>query len=592
MQRRTILAITILAAALLTAPGALGSWKSLGGYEPDTVHDETGGRMWLDSNEDTVRKVYLNVVPSNPDTAVNPNVAALGSRIQPVGKMGFEAFYGVWVDCNRDGYIGHAETAMFEYRNEILIDQSLCPLGTEHNARDVNAVSSGWVSELRWISPPSGVDRDGDAIPDGRDGRSFHDIGARIWGDYGIPGDTMGGERCVPIEPVNATATFRGAPRGTYQSTGAFLDYADCYTSHKGFSTLAPTLAGAGFGFDAEHTEKRSFNQEGHPLNQPTLGRSDYNQTIVSAYDCSGRRERIQTGVSDAKTEDRDLALGYRSPYVEFTNGQGELSVELHWNRSLGATDRNSSIREVEPAYRIPRAGTVDTDGSVAGTYAHTTRGASTECDPGDKGGDIYSYNEGDVVPELAAGKNRVTVRFGFYEEQRSGKGQRGNPFEGGVYPGMRGAGVLFSGSRWYWEADTSDPPVLPQLIRSDDMGVQGGAYWTFYANMSASLITTKGLSLPQTTPGSYGDDWCEGVRSGAVRGFVCEPDKWYRGADGSLARDSTGRPLADYYPKIGHAYYLRDVDCFDGSVARGQPVYASGALLSEDGPCEDARTP
>lgn len=592
LQRRSILAISILTIALFTAPSALGSWKSLGGYEPDTRNDELDGWMYLGPNQGVERKVYLNVVPSNPDLAANPNVAALGSRIQPIGKMGFEAFYGVWIDCNKDGYIGHAETALFEYRSELLIDQSLCPLGSDHNVRDANPVASGWVSELRWIAPPTGVDQNGDGIPEGRDRRIYHDLGARVWGDVGVPGDTMGGERCVPVEPVNATGTFRGAPRGTYRSTGAFLDYADCYTGHTGFRVAHTGLNAVGLGFDAEHVEKESFNQEGHPLNQKTLGRSDHNDTMMRVYDCSGRRDRVQTGMSDVKTEDGNLALGYRSPFLVVTNDKGELSPAVHWNRSLGSSS-SSRVTGAEPSYRLPAPGAANTGGSVAGTYAHVTRGYGTECDPGDKGGDIYSYNEGDVVSEIASAKNRVTVRFGFYEEQRSGTGQRGNPFEGGAYPGMRGVGlVIASGSRWYWEADTNDPPVLPQLVRADDFSFQGATYWTFYANMSASLITQNGLKLAAASPGSYGDDWCQGDRTNVVRGFVCDPNQWYRGVDGLPARDTSGRPLLDYYPKVGHTYHLRDVDCFDASIMRGVPVYAGATLLSEDGPCDDALTP
>lgn len=596
MQRKSIIAITILAVAILTAPPAVGSWKSLGGYEPDTRFDEVDGWMWPEPNPTRTPKVYLNVVPSNPDLAVNPNSAELGSRIQPVGKMGFEAFYGVWVDCNKDGYIGHFETAMFEYRSEILTDQTVCPFGNSpHNVRDINPVSSGWVSELLWISPPSGADGNGDGVPDGRDGRSYKDLGARIWGDYGLPGDTMGQDRCAPLEPVNvSTAGYRGAPRGTYQSTGAFLDYADCLLAHRGFDLLQPTLADVGLGFDEEHAKRRSFDQEGHPLNQQTLGRSDHNQTMLKVYDCSGPRERVQTGQSNVRTEEqRNLPGGYKSPYIIVTDAYGQLTIQLHWNQTSGSGPANTSIREVTPTYRVPSVGSPNTGGSAAGTYSHVTRGAQTDCDPGDKGGDVYSFGEGDVVPELAVAKNRVTARFGFFEEQRSGAGKRGNPFEGGVYPVVRGVGlVIASGSRWYWEADANDPPVLPQVVRTSDFQFQGGEYWTFYANMSSTLLSTGIVTPANGATGSYGDEWCGGQRSGIVNGFVCDPDQWYRGKDGALARDSTGRPLADYYPKIGQTYYMRDIDCFDGSLARGQPVYASSALLSERGPCVDAATP
>ena len=589
MRRTIAIATTLTLTVVLTLPAALGDWSSLGGFEPDTLLDVNGPWMWPDANQEAKAKVYLNVVPSNPDLAVNPNVGLLGSRFMPAGKLGFEAFYGVWVDCNKDGYIGHAETALFEYRGELLLDDSLCPLNSPHRYADANVVAHNWVSELLWISPPGGADGNRDGVRDGRDGRSYHDVNARVWGDFGVPGDTMGGEFCPPVGAVDVTLfmEFDGAPRGTYHRTGLLLNYIDCYLNHRGFDAAQAALAPLGLGFDEQHRQDKDFDQEGHPLNVDTLGEPEHEDTMLSVWDCSGPADRVRTGQRGLSTPE-DFAIGttgYKAPVVALTDENGDLMVGVYqYDETLG--DGKEAIIEENVTYRVPRLGDANPDGSVAGTYAHATRGATEgaaeeECGETDTGGNMYELIEQDGAAELANRKNRVTALFSFYEEQRSGKGKRGNPFEGGVYPVMRGPGlVLASGSRWWWSADSQEPPTLPPLFRTDRLEPQGHVMWTFYANMSSTTLGRGVFTPAGGATGLYGSEWCGSSTTGVVDGFVCDPTLWYLNPDGSAI------PNSEFWPRPGTPYHLRDVDCYDGSPSKNSPVQAGGALLASDGPC------
>lgn len=131
-------------------------------------------------------RVYFNVVAVHAGTAANPNSATLGqSRILPEHAYSFEALYGVWVDCNRDGYIGMADTALFEYRSEILIDSSACPSPSPHNQQ-------GWVSEMRFIGRHQGAPTNGGSNPpSGRDARVISDYSSAVWGDRGLAGEPL-----------------------------------------------------------------------------------------------------------------------------------------------------------------------------------------------------------------------------------------------------------------------------------------------------------------------------------------------------------------------------------------------------------------
>lgn len=590
MQRSA--ALTLFLALILVAPTAIGTWYAYGSYEPDTTFDEQDGYMWLDPNEEQLDKAYLNVIPIQRTTWTNPNLGATGSRILIPGSTGFDAFFGTWVDCNGDNYIGHAESVLIEYPARLLPEDSIC-----HDTAMKAYNQQDWVAELRWISNGlegyGGFDGNNDGIPDGRDGRAIRDLGASVWGDFGTPGDTMGREICP-----------RDIPRNGTQRTGVFLNWADCFAAHRGWATADATGDSIGMGFERHE----DFDQAGHPVNQETLGEDNGDRTMITAWDCTTPRERYNTGVRDANsgrynvtpTGVSDNAI--HVPWVVVTEDDGDLNLSVNTATTVngvyseetlgfgnvtvaGQRIHNGAGHFAPEQPRPVGSPGVQQGGTVAGTINHTVYSPATQGDCTETAGDPYPL-ESNSLGESKNYKNRVTMHFAYYEEQRSGRARSGMAFYGAqVYPVVRG-GILVSGTTWY--SETSAPselgetgPTPPQFVRSD-LQPEGAVYWTFYANLTAALTV---VTLPPSSPGTYGTDWCGSSTSGLVDGFECDRTKWYLQADGT--------PLAnrEFYPRPGHPYHLRDVDCYDGSVMRGTSVYASLVEFSEEGPCADAST-
>ena len=571
-----------MACAALLAPTAMATWRGLGSYEPDTRWDEVGGYMFTEANAERVEKVYLNVVPMQRETAVNPNTGATGSRVLTPGNLEFQAIYGTWIDCNKDGYVGHAESVLFDYQAQLLLDTSLCPSGA-YGGNDMYN-QQGWVSELRWIAnyvapgAYGGFDGNQDGIPDGRDGRVIRDLGAHIWGDFGVPGDTMGREIC-PRDPT----------RGATERTGAFLTWADCLTSHRLWDAADGALTPVGLGFE----EEDDFDQPGHPLNIGTLGADDGGQTMVGVWDCNDERDEVQTGQSQIKTQPTnysDPLSGTTNtlPWFQVIDEDGHLNI-TGWSAGTYGDDwRQATFFNFEPV--LPRdlaPGNPNTGGSAAGTYNHTMSGSTNDgCGSRAR---VYDNVESGTVPEKSGAKNRVTVRFTYYEEQRSGASKKGGPFYGGqLYPIVRSGNLLLiAGTQWYATSNApselgANGPTPPQLVRTSDLQPEGGLYWSFYANLTSESLT-HGLQVPPSAPGIYGNEWCSRSSDPKTNGgFVCDADLWYVRPDGSR-QDTT------FWPLPGQAYHLRDVDCFDGTLVRGTPARASLADLNPSGACADA---
>lgn len=176
----------VLAALLLAnVPSSSATWSFQGDAEPSTPYDGPAF-MWGGPAEAGVRgRVYFNVVTLVGSTGAgggvaNPNVAALGSRIAPFGAVTHEAMLGVWVDCNQDGDVGLAESAVREYSSALLTDDSLCPpVSGSPNAWVPGAHNyNAWVSEYVPIG-------NGQALATDR--RVYRDDEAMVWGDRGRP---------------------------------------------------------------------------------------------------------------------------------------------------------------------------------------------------------------------------------------------------------------------------------------------------------------------------------------------------------------------------------------------------------------------
>lgn len=171
------------------APTVL-AWTSGGDSEPSTIYD--GPSLMWPSAPTGDGGVYFNVAAvvgaGGTGFVVNPNVAALETRNEPVGAETFVATLGVWADCNGDGYVGNLEGAAREYASELLFRTDICPPSSgsesswngEHNY-------NGWVTELIPI---------GNAETTPVDLRLYLDASAAVWGDYGRPApreETCGG---------------------------------------------------------------------------------------------------------------------------------------------------------------------------------------------------------------------------------------------------------------------------------------------------------------------------------------------------------------------------------------------------------------
>jgi hypothetical protein len=544
---------------LLVMPTAMATWRALGSWEPDTELDRTGPWMFQDANEEFgVNKVYFNVVGATYPLAANPNSALEGSRVNPPNRL-FQAFYGVWVDCNQDGYIGMVDTAVLEYRVE-LAPNHVCGADEKTNMHN----QQGWVSELRWIGNP-GNNNDGsdpDDLPDSRDVRVILDWNADIWGDAGLPGDAI---------TVTPTCSL------FYHRTGQVANYLDCRaTLETGQGTDA---AGAALGFAADGEGQVDYDQP-HALNVGTFGEEE-DAPMVSAWDCSAGPQGVQTGMGANQhlTQETPLAGGYSLYAIQYTDEDGELNVSAYRSYNINGSEERNNFATRDVTYHAPAVGT-DTTGSAAAAYNHTYEGAAGDCDTtNDDTGSLYE-NESPPVDVRIPSKRSVGYEFSFYEEQRSGAGKRGEPFDRGVYVGVRdGLGVVFSGSSW--QGSTFAPTTTPPLAKTD-LSADGARYYTFYANVTASTVSSYGLVLPAGgATGTYGAEWCFGATTGVVRGFNCDPDQWYINPDGSRI---DGREFAVF---AGHEYNLRDVDCYDWRVGT-TPVYASGATIDSAAACAE----
>ena len=117
----------VLVVLLLSTPLALASWRAAGEQEPSTAHDRNDGWMFADPDTSDARRVYFQGFASNIPTETNTNVALVqGGTRSPAWNLPV-AYFGVWKDCNADGYIGFGEQALFEYRQELLRGSTICP---------------------------------------------------------------------------------------------------------------------------------------------------------------------------------------------------------------------------------------------------------------------------------------------------------------------------------------------------------------------------------------------------------------------------------------------------------------------------------
>lgn len=531
-----------LVVLLLVSPSASAAWAIKGAWEPDTRWD-LDGRMRLEPDRDArtgIRHVYFNGfngAGTMLTTSLNPNLATLGTSVQPAPFLP-AAMFGLWKDCNGDGYVGLGDQGLLEYRAELLFDATYCPPTPPSSAPEWTVHNDGvWVVEL----VPIGYDDITTA--EDENPLNLNDTTARVWADWGLPSD-----------PAPSSCATAPAPRGAFRSTGGLIRYLDCFTANRGAGaiTTAAETAGApelGFG-DAPPSRP---DESASPLNQRNPWGAESDASLVRAFDCG---------------EPSEIAL---SDPTDPGNGQG----------ALAPVSDDEGVVARQNVYS-PRPG-ADPAGTPAGTVNETQAGA-TDCDRGDadeavdldgrragSDGDLPYALEGpnEPVPEDAP-RARTDFVFAFEEGRRDASAG-----------GLLGARVRDDGGlgatslTGLWASVGAPVAGRDAYVTRRDVGPERVTHVTYYAYVDPGLANDEGLVLPARNDVlSYAEDGCA---SGRVE---CDPAAWWRGGDGEditprdsrLGIDASNPtvPSADAATRIGvrvgQPYQMRDVDCIDTS--------------------------
>lgn len=542
--------LSVLLAAVLLAPLGASTWSLNGAHEPDTPQDVEGYRMFLDPDTSPGgMRVYFNamLVDANGLTWMNPNLGALHSRIAPAGRMSATAWLGVWKDCNKDGYVGHVETALMEYRNEILLDKSVCPVGSMWNHHT-------WVSEFIHIGP-EGQPPNSASFP-----RLITDPEAYVWGDFGRPGNA---------NEIHYDCPQSSFPRGSFDSTGGLIAALDCRLGYNLARSVNDASADLGLplAFDDPVHPDRDCD---HPLNVQldTYGNSwcdngdagtidgNAGDPAFTVWDCSnGPTDGYAVDVRDPTAPPGQTGALSRVAGFGITDDDGTYGWRpVEGNASNGIYLQVREIAPVSPIVGNP-------DGSVYEGYQHAS---DPQCDVGDASNDGLGEGVLGAPPDPATnptdGKRMADFNMGFNAPCCLGTHQ-GYPASAGV----RGVG---SGP---WDADagaTYDPPTyLGGTVRTGDLAPAGGLWFTFYARLGPGTFA-RGVGVPPAGTGYYASETCGSNDGGIHQGWNCDVSLW------------GGRAVP------GLTYHLRDTDCHDGEIVGGTGLRASLADVSPDPGC------
>ena len=539
--RRTLV---LLAALALFAPAATATWYTRGTHEPDNGLDSESF-MFFDPPGVITNRIYFNAFAGVSygliGGTVSPNIGALETRNEaPTAEMMW-AYLGVWVDCNGDGYIGMAAGALAEYPADLLFDTTICPpvTTTTPNAWTAGAHNyNGWVSEY---IPIAGKPAAGSNVTDRR---VYEDLDAMVWADYGLPDDTSAGGGTCPVDPQ---------PRGTFQSTGGLINFADCSSGAMGHWNNVWTgrdLAGQpvpglnNFGIDLGLQFENEDDARGSWADEPTFGSEDSSNAAVYIVDCS------------------DSAPP--------TFHSGDFLNETPVGPLAPASVQNESIRAIDP-----RTGNVGDPRFLPGQVNQTNEELLSDCDTSNDDGHDFYVLEGDFNGVKEANKTESNINFAFRYVIRGGFGVGpAVPVVGG--PTGFNPPVKLLTSAW---TDNGVFLKLPATVRANvAQGTAGFAdadITTFYAYVGAKT-TGRGFVTPGGS-GVYASAQCGDNTEDILGGWNCNAGEWYLNPDGTPMPEPT--PLA----RPGQKYQLRDIDCHDGAVGDsgiglGAPYYGTGA--------------
>ena len=578
MQQRVLI---LSLAALLVSPAAAAAWGVKGDLEPNTQHDVRDGFMFLSPPQTTADagKVYFNGWASNgyvTNPSQNPNVGQVGSAIAPVPYKTW-ALLGVWRDCNKDGYVGYGDPGVIEYLATLPgVDTTLCPAVAPPNP----IPAYGWVpthNDGTWVHEflPLGWEEwrtmwnESDSLNahitiKEEDDNPFdlNDTDARVWVDLHLPDAKFaGGSNCYIVPQ----------PRGTLQSTGGVVESADCFAGFRGTDALT-TLGNAGAdstpaGQISFKDKPRDQSNSTSKLNQPNPWGQEDDPEYVDTWDCDQPQTPVH--VEDPTTADpNDYAFYFNVSQPKVPSG-------------------------------------VNAGGSPAG-QVNATEGGLDECERSDRGAndaDIYSVAEGDVInaarkvkPDDALFYNEGTRRHWIHvgpTDSDVNRLQPGQPNDLGTRPGQLGVGGV--GGNYVQSTSMSAEGIWQGLTTTLVVPVNRATlqpspvrHLTFYASVGAAATSRYGLRFPGTTA-TYGSENCALPVNQQL--FDCNPANWWPGnaeprttqlgaEPGKLTECALdGTPSGGcktYGARVGDAYQLRDVDCYDFSTAalRGQGVH------------------
>lgn len=127
---------------------------------------------------------------------------------------------------------------------------------------------------------------------------------------------------------------------------------------------------------------------------------------------------------------------------------------------------------------------------------------------------------------------------------------------------------------RTVWSSLDERTNTRQDLVRADltsgDVTTDVRVERTYYAHVAARVGVLPGGRAV------YGDGACSTIAAGAPasKGWDCDPTRWYRTAEGNE------EVLDDPHATVGDPYELRDVDCYDGQVVQGIPLFVGSGQL------------
>ena len=571
MQRKALIAI-LIACVFLALPLASAEWKGRGFYEPDTARDRSGGFMFVDPDTSPggARQVYFSTYTSQygyaAGTIGNPNLATTGTSILAY-PTDIHAILGVWKDCNKDGYIGAApEGVLGSYPSAMLMDSSVCPpTAVDVKSPDFVPVHNDgtWVRELLVIGPDLvnpglGAQPEGDEPANHTNPWNIADEEARIWADWNLPEDR-----------TYATCIALPYSRDNLESTGGFLRFADCLVGWQ--ITGTANTVGQLTGLDAirfDDAPRERPDQSSSILNQKNPYGSPSGDAMVTAFDCDADPIRVtdESQASHVRIDD---------PTPSDVDGEMEIVFGDDNATYVNATDEEYGYTIISQ----PQVPTSNPDGSLAATVNETESGAG-DCDRSEApscGNTIYlgadQHTNGDIYctihtnQEASPAMRRNTdwwfeFEEGNYEctsvlEARAPEACIVDNSPPGY--GLHGANEQRFSNSWYG---------LPGFVASrnpylnrENLQPWGASYLSAYAYVSAAA---HDLTTASNAVATYGSDHCSGTTP-LSPWWQCDPDLWNVGPTG----DSIHRP---FMVKVGQAYNLLDIDCWDHSLVNGEP--------------------